>query len=120
MLEHLNWHLQRMAEVQQQEATTYFRDAALQRFEFALGSVLKCIQKAAGNSGKRLSSDQETLDYAAKANWFTEGIDCTDILTSLALLKPETRNENADAVYSKLAGYLTQFKALHHNLSRLC
>ncbi len=119
LLEHLKWHLQRMAEVQEQEATAYFRDAALQRFEFTLGSVLKCIRKAASDSGNVLSSDEATLEYARQANWFADNINCPDILASLHLLKPGTRDQNADAVYSKLNDYHAQFATLHLNLRKL-
>lgn len=115
LLEHLKWNLQRFKEMLDQEPTPYFRDAALQRFEFTMGSVLKVIAKA---SGKKEDADPaELLGHAVKANWFPEGTDAEDILKSVESLKPDSRAIEADIVYKKLSGHYDCFEYSNKQLT---
>ncbi|QPJ63265.1 MAG: hypothetical protein G3M70_15840 [Candidatus Nitronauta litoralis] len=114
LLGHLKWNLQRFREMLDQEATPYFRDAALQRFEFTMSSVLKCIAAASGQ--KENAGPENLLDHALKENWLPEGTDTGDILNSIESLKPESRAETSDTVYKKLAGYYESFEKLHLKL----
>ncbi len=114
LLEHLKWNLQRFKEMLDQEATPYFRDAALQRFEFTMSSVLKCIARATGKSES--IEDLQLLDQAVKENWFPDKTNTADIINSLESLKPESRAEKADDIYEKLTGYYEVFETLHLKL----
>ena len=116
LLEHLKWNLQRFKEMLDQEATPYFRDAALQRFEFTMGSVLKCIAAAADQ--KEDADTMELLKHAVKQNWFPEGTDPQDILNSIDNLKPDSRAAKADEIYSKLRGYSDCFETLRNQISK--
>ncbi len=119
LLEHLKWNLQRFREILNNSESPYFRDAALQRFEFTLESVLKCIDKAAGGDPERAQSQDEKLAYALQAGWLPQGTDCPDILKSLELLRPETRPANADAIFAKLPAYQALFENLYQSLLKL-
>lgn len=114
LLEHLKWNLQRFKEMLGQEATPYFRDAALQRFEFTVGSVLKCI--AAATHQKEGTDAGELLNRAIKENLLPENTDSHDILESIDSLKPESRSAQADAVYAKLPGYYDCFEFIYKKL----
>ncbi len=114
LLGHLQWNLQRFREMLDQEPTPYFRDASLQRFEFTLISVLKCIAVA---SGRDENEDLVYLiDHAVQGRWMPEETDCADILNSIESLKLESRASEADTVYKKLPGYYECFEHLYQRL----
>ncbi len=115
LLEHLKWNLQRFKEMLDQETTPYFRDAALQRFEFTMSSVLKCI--AAATSQPEDTEAGELLNCAIKENLLPENTDSNDILNSIESLKPESRAAQADSIYAKLPGYYECFKYMHNKLT---
>lgn len=119
LLGHLKWHLQRFDEVLKNGETPYFRDAALQRFEFTLGSVAKCIHKALGENTETADSLEADLRQALQAGWLPQETDCGDILNSITLLEPASRKNHADEIFRKLSRYHAQFESLHSNLSRL-
>ena len=119
LLEHLKWHLQRMLEDQSKGRTIYFRDAALQRFEFTFQSALKCIQHAAGSRLKQNESPETILNLALQEGWLPQDTDCASLVASLENMNPDHRQQHAEAIYDQLPDCYTRFKFLMDQLCRL-
>ncbi|MFQ5481124.1 MAG: hypothetical protein ACE5ER_00085 [Nitrospinaceae bacterium] len=119
LLEHFKWHVQRLAEMNRQGSTLYFRDAALQRFEFTFESALKCIQAAAESPGGGGRTPEETLELALEKGWWPGHADGPGMLAALDHLRPENREDFAAGVYQKLPEYQHCFEDLLKNLAAL-
>jgi len=118
LLEHLNWHLQRMLEMEGNERTVYFRDAALQRFEFTLTAVLKCLRAAARHEGRDIETDEAVLEWAFREGGFPPDTQWDELLTACREIQPEDREQSADRVYAHLADYRRRLQHLYEFLIR--
>lgn len=119
LLTHLEWNLKRMAEVQREEKTDYFRDAALQRYGFTCDSALRCIRAGALPKNQPCETVAECFELAAGEGWWGRNADWQAMVTAHAKMNSAARQEHVDAIYEKLSAFQTQLKNLYHSLDQL-
>lgn len=119
LLTHLEWNLKRMEEVQREEKTDYFRDAALQRYGFTFDSALKCIRAGAHLQNLQCETAEECFGLAERQNWLGPNVDWQDMVTAHAQMNPTSVQDHADAIYEKLTTFQSQLKNLYHSLGQL-
>ena len=119
LLNQLDWNLQWLQQMEKNEPTDYFRDAALQRFEFTFNTAVKCIQGAARQNQDSCDSPEECFALAERKEWVPGGIPWKNILEDFKSMKIDTTQENADTLFAKLTQYRELFKMLFDRLSAL-
>ncbi len=119
LLNHFAWNLQRMEDMQKNEHTEYYRDAALQRYEFTVHSALKCLQAQADMNQQSCESVEEGFRWAGEMGWFPENTDWKDMANAFRKMKPDQIGGDADAIFEKLKTYHANFKTLLDNLTAL-
>ena len=116
LLTHLEWNLKRMEEVQKEEKTDYFRDAALQRYGFTFDSALKCIRSGALLNNQQCKTVEEYFDLAERLGWLGSDSDWQEMVTAYEKMNPASRKEHADTIYEKLSTFHNQLNELYKNL----
>ncbi|MCZ6513068.1 MAG: hypothetical protein O6857_03995 [Nitrospinae bacterium] len=119
LLNQLDWNLQWLQQMEKNEPTDYFRDAALQRFEFTFNTAVKCIQGAARQNQDFCDSPEECFAMAERKEWVPEGIPWKNIVKDFESIKTDSAPENADALFAKLTQYREHFTTLFDRLSAL-
>ena len=119
LLNQLDWNLQWLQQMENNELTDYYRDAALQRFEFTFSTAVKCIQAGALKQNMTCESPEECFALAERVEWFSEGTAWKDMIQDHEKMKPESASKNADAIFSNLKKYREQLKTLFERLSKL-
>lgn len=119
LLNQLDWNLQWLQQMEKNEPTDYFRDAALQRFEFTFNTAVKCIQGAARQNQDSCDSPEECFAMAERKEWVPEGIPWKNIVKDFESIKTDAAPENADALFAKLTQYREHFTTLFDRLSAL-
>ncbi len=119
LLNQLDWNLQWLQQMEKNEPTDYYRDAALQRFEFTFNTAVKCIQAGALKQNMTCESPEECFALAERVEWLPEGTAWKSMLQDYENMKPESATKNADAIFANLKEYREQFKTLFDRLSEL-
>jgi len=119
ILNQLDWNLQWLQQMEKNEPTVYFRDAALQRFEFTFNTTVKCIRAAARKQNLVCESPEECLALAEREKWLPEGTAWKSMLQDHENMKPESASRNTDAIFANLKQYREQLKILFDRLSDL-
>ncbi len=119
LLNQLDWNLQWLQQMEKNEATDYYRDAALQRFDFTLHTATKCIQAAALKQNMTCESPEECFALAENREWLPQGIDWKNMLQDHKNMKTESTTKEADAVFTHLKNHHEQLKILFDRLSEL-
>ena len=119
LLNQLDWNLQWLQQMEKNEPTEYFRDAALQRFEFTFNTAVKCIQGAARQNQDSCDSPEECFVLAERKEWVPGGIPWHAIVQDFESVKTDAAPENADALFAKLTQYREHFKTLFDRLTAL-
>lgn len=119
LLNQLDWNLQWLQQMEKNEPTEYFRDAALQRFEFTFNTAVKCIQGAARQNQDSCDSPEECFVLAERKEWVPGGIPWNTIVQDFESIKTDAAPENADALFAKLTQYREHFRTLFDRLSTL-
>ncbi|MCH7650098.1 MAG: nucleotidyltransferase substrate binding protein [Nitrospinae bacterium] len=119
LLNQLDWNLQWLQQMEKNEPTDYFRDAALQRFEFTFNTAVKCIQGAARQIQDSCDSPEKCFALAERKEWVPGGIPWKNIVEDFQSMKTDPAQENADALFAKLTQYRELFKTLFDRLSAL-
>ncbi len=119
LLNQLDWNLQWLQQMEKNEPTDYFRDAALQRFEFTFNTAVKCIQGAARQNQDSCDSPEECFAMAERKEWVPEGIPWKNIVKDFESIKTDSAPENADALFAKLTQYREHFTTLFDRLTAL-
>ena len=119
LLNQLDWNLQWLQQMEKNEPTDYFRDAALQRFEFTFNTAVKCIQGAARQNRDSCDSPEECFAMAERQEWVPGGIPWKNIVKDFESIKTDAAPENADALFAKLTQYREHFTTLFDRLSAL-
>lgn len=117
LLTHLDWNLQRMAEMENKERTQYYRNAALQRYGFTFDSAVRCIRAYAREHNETCNTPAECLQLAGRRGWLPEGMDWEDLLESYQRMKPDTLDEHGDSIFEKLRQYHSAFQSLYTHLA---
>lgn len=119
LLTQLDWNLQWLQQMEKNEPTDYYRDAALQRFEFTFNTAVKCIQAGASKQNLTCESPDECFALAERVEWLPEGTAWKNMLQDYDNMKPESAPKNADAIFANLKKYREQLKTLFDRLSKL-
>lgn len=119
LLKQLDWNLEWLRQMEKNEATDYFRDAALQRFEFTFTAALKCIRAGALISNATCESPEECFQLAERMQWFPEKTPWKSMLQDYDNMKSGTGLKNADTLFARLKNYRETFQTLFDRLSAL-
>jgi hypothetical protein len=119
LLNQLDWNLQWLQQMEKNELTDYYRDAALQRFEFTFNTAVKCIRAGALKQNITCESPEECFAVAERVEWLPEGTPWQGMLQDFENMKPGSTSENADAIFSNLEQYREQLKTLFDRLTEL-
>ena len=119
LLKQLDWNLEWLRQMENNEPTDYFRDAALQRFEFTFTAVLKCIRAGALISNTTCESPEECLQLAEQRSWFPADAPWQDMLQDYENMKSGTGPKNANTLFAHLKNYRETFQTLFERLSAL-
>jgi len=119
LLNQLDWNLQWLQQMEKNEPTDYYRDAALQRFEFTFNTAVKCIRAGARKQNVTCESPEECFALAERMEWLPEGTVWKSMLQDHENMKPESASKNANTIFSNLEKYREQLKILFDRLSAL-
>lgn len=119
LLNQLDWNLQWLQQMEKNEPTDYFRDAALQRFEFTFNAAVKCIRAGALKNNAACESPEECFALAERMEWFLESTPWKAILQDMEHMKPESGPKSADTIFANLKTYREHFKTLFDRLTAL-
>ena len=119
LLNQLDWNLQWLEQMEKNELTDYYRDAALQRFEFTFNTAVKCIRAGALKQDMTCESPEECFALAERVEWLPEGTIWESMIEDHENMKPESVSKNATAVFANLKKYREQLKTLFDRLSEL-
>ena len=117
LLNQLDWNLQWLQQMEKNELTEYYRDAALQRFEFTFTTAVKCIRAGALKQNISCESPEECFALAERVEWLPEGAAWKGMIEDHEKMKPESASKNADAIFANLKKYREQLKTLFDRLS---
>ncbi|NIQ03785.1 MAG: hypothetical protein GWM98_28430 [Nitrospinaceae bacterium] len=116
LLTQLDWNLQWLHQMEKNERTDYYRDAALQRFGFAFDSAVKCIRAAAEQRNRGCPSSEECFELAETLNWLPEGAEWRKLIQDHQALKSESEPRETDAVFDRLKSHRNILKILFDRL----
>jgi hypothetical protein len=117
LLTNFDWNIQRLDEMLKQEASDYFRDAALQRFGLTCDSALKCLQAFAIQQGQTVNCLEECVQFAAKANWVNHNDTWQGLISAYEKISQVDKGDKAaQEIFQSLGNYYSAFKDLHTNL----
>ncbi len=109
LLTHLDWNLQRLDEVLKQGNTDYFRSAALQRFGHTYTMAIKSIRGFA----EQETSDEQCITLAIQNGWIEDQPQWAEMIADHKRINQKPTEQEAEAIYQKLPGYLQAFKNLY-------
>ena len=115
LLTHLDWTIQRLAEILKNEKTPYYRSAALQRFGLTYEMAMKCL-RAISEGNAEGSAIEAELEASADWRELTEAYD--KIWQSSLKDKPDESEPQkpADEIYHRLNQYHIVFQKLYNRL----
>ena len=119
LLNQLDWNLQWLQQMEKNELTDYYRDAALQRFEFTFSTAVKCIRAGALKQRITCETPEECFALAERVEWLPEGTAWKSMIADHENMKPEHASTNADAIFANLKSYRELLKILFDRLSEL-
>ena len=119
LLNQLDWNLQWLQQMEKNEPTDYYRDAALQRFEFTFNTAVKCIRAGALKQNMTCESSEECFALAERVEWLPEGTAWKSMLQDYENMKPESASTNAGVIFANLKKYREQLKTLFDRLTAL-
>lgn len=119
LLNQLDWNIQWLQQMEKNELTDYYRDAALQRFEFTFSTAVKCIRAGALLQNMNCDSPGECFALAERVEWLPEGSGWQSMIQDHENMKPESASKNADAIFTNLKQYRELLKILFDRLSKL-
>ncbi len=117
LLTHLEWNIKHLEEIQKQEKSDYYRNAALQRFGFTVDSALKCIRTGAMDQKTTCLTAQDCHKFANKMGWLENKKIWEDLFQDYEKINGNTLNTVRDSIYQNLEKYTLNIKALHRCLS---
>jgi hypothetical protein len=119
LLNQLDWNLQWLQQMGKNEPTDYYRDAALQRFDFTFNTAIKCIQAGALQQNMTCETAKECFALAERLGWMAQVEEWERILRDYENMKSESAPTGADVIFTNLKSHSGQFKILFDRLSEL-
>lgn len=116
LLTHFKWTIDRFEEILQNEKSDYYRDAALQRFNFTCDMALKCIGSLAAEQEKTCKTFQECVEWSVNNNWLEPDAPWKEIIESYSQAGQKLKGEEADLEYEKMASYCLLLKNIYNHL----
>jgi len=105
--------------MEKNEPTDYYRDAALQRFDFAFNTAVKCIRAGALKQDMTCESPEECFALAERMEWLAQGMEWKKMIQDFENMKPESASKDVDTIFTNLKSYSVQLKLLFDRLSEL-
>ncbi len=115
LLTHLEWNLQRLEEILKNEATEYYRDAALQRFGHCMDMAVKCLEAAAAQEESKTGS--AGFHRAVENRWIADTEHLESMLADHAALPEKSESAPPAAVFEKLDRYHAILNELYASLT---
>ncbi|MEK9168528.1 MAG: nucleotidyltransferase substrate binding protein [Patescibacteria group bacterium] len=109
--------LQRLQEALEAEKTVLNRDASIQRFEFVFELAWKVCQKFLKDQGFICRSPKECMKEVFKFGLIKDDSAWLDMIEDRNLTAHTYKEKVAEAIFSRLPGYLEKFKELENSLS---
>ena len=109
--------LQRLQEALEAEKTVLNRDASIQRFEFVFELAWKVCQKFLKDQGFICRSPKECMKEVFKFGLIKDDSAWLDMIEDRNLTAHTYKEKIAEAIFSRLPGYLEKFKELENSLS---
>lgn len=119
LLNQLDWNLQWLQQMGKNEATEYYRDAALQRFDFTFNTAVKCIRAGALKQHKACKSPEDCFEFAASMEWIPQGAEWENMLQDYRNIKSESALKDTEVIFANLKDYSGHFQILFDRLSEL-
>ena len=119
LLNQLDWNLQWLQQMEKNEATDYYRDAALQRFDFTFNTAVKCVRAGALKQDMTCESPEECFALAERMEWLPQGKEWKNMLQDYKNMKLESVSKDADVIFTNLKNHSRQLKVLFDRLSEL-
>ena len=119
LLNQLEWNLQWLQQMEKNEPTDYYRDAALQRFDFTFNTAVKCIRASALKENQSCETLEECFALAEHVEWLPKGTVWKTMLQDYENMKLESASKNVDVIFSNLKKYREELKMLFERLSEL-
>ena len=119
LLNQLDWNLQWLQQMEKNEPTVYFRDAALQRFDFTISTAVKCIQAGALKQNETCESPEDCFSLAERMEWLPQGMAWKNMLLDYENINSDPATKDTDVIFSNLKSYSGQLKILFDRLSDL-
>ena len=117
LLNQLDWNLQWLQQMEKNEPTPYYRDAALQRFDFTIRTAIKCIRAGALKLDRTCESPEECFILAEHMKWLPERTEWKAMLQDHESMKSEAATKDANTIFANLTHYSEQLKILFDRLS---
>ncbi len=117
LLTHLEWNIKHLEEIQKQDKSDYYRNAALQRFGFTVDSALKCIRAGAKDQKAKCVTTQDCHQFANNMGWLENTKSWESLFQDYEKINGNTLNNIRDSIYQNLEKYTLHIKALHQRLS---
>lgn len=119
LLTHFEWTIDRFAEILKNEKTTYYRDAALQRFSFSCDMALKCIGSLAVEQGATCKTFPECLEWLVDKNWLGKDTSWKELTESCSRATQKLDDKTANLEYEKLEAHCRLLKTIYAQLKSL-
>ncbi len=119
LLNQLDWNLQWLQQMEKNEPTDYYRDAALQRFEFTFNTAVKCIRAGALKQRITCETPKECFALAERVEWLPEGTPWQKMLQDYENMKSGSSSKDADVIFANLKHYRQNLKRLFDRLTEL-
>lgn len=119
-LKQLEWNLDWLQQMEQNEPTEYYRDAALQRLEFTFQTALKCIRQAAAlPETAPPRPPEEYFEIARRQSWIPESMPWRELLEDYRKIKSGAAPDHPPAVFTQIKQYREGFRFLYDRLNSL-
>ena len=119
LLNQLDWNLQWLQQMEKNEATDYYRDAALQRFDFTFNTAVKCIRAGALKKNETCESPEQCFALAERMKWLPQGTEWQEIIQDYKNMTSESPSKDVNVIFSHLKKHRETIKTLFDRLTEL-
>jgi hypothetical protein len=119
LLTHYKWTIDRFEEILKNEKNDYYRDAALQRFNFTCDMAMKCIGSLAVEQGATCKTFQECIEWSIEKNWLQKNTPWKELIESYSRAAERLKGESAELEYEKLGAHCLLLKHIYQQLEIL-
>ena len=114
VLNHLDWNIQHVEQILNNEKTDYYRDAAIQRFCQVFEASQKSLNALAQEKGNTIKLSDDYLKITKKEKWAKET--CDSVIRDYQLVRDGFKSDLAETIYPRLSNYHAFFQKLYKKL----